>query len=108
MWSTHVKDDNAGQDYASVLAMQNALAALRDPQHIPAPPPPRTIATAVYYLVQQRGRLVPVVVGSVPLDTLCDPKQQANGLMVVSANAVTWSGAQRPLAPLATCAYASP
>jgi hypothetical protein len=107
MWQQHVKAP-AGQDYTSVIAMEKAMAVRLDPLYLPQPAPPQTIAPAAYYLVQQRGRLVPVVVGTVPVPFPCDPKQQANNLMAVPTSAVTWTGTARPLIVLAQCAYASP
>ena len=108
-WSSHITPIGAsGRDYTSVRAMGDALAAQLDPRHIPAPPPPMTVAPAVYYIVQQRGKLVPVVVGSVAENTPCDPKQRANKLMAVPTSAVTWTGTARPLVVFAQCEYASP
>lgn len=108
LWSANVKKFTPGQDYTSVNAMNTALRALRDPQHIPSPRPPVTTAPACYNIFKQVNRVVMVPVCTIPVPFACDPKQQINGFMAVPTSAVTWTGSSRPKVVYASCAFESP
>lgn len=71
---------------------------------IPPPPPPFvTVSTVAYTITNANDRLAFLIVGSVPLGTLCDRSQSANGFNVVPRAAVTFDGATRPTAVLGRC-----
>jgi hypothetical protein len=72
----------------------------------PLPPNPSfvTVETGVYNLVKKNNGFVMVFVGTVPLNTPCDPNQYVNGYNVVPFTSVnSWSGTTRPIVVLAKC-----
>lgn len=71
---------------------------------VAAPPPPFvTVSTVAYTVTNGNDRLIFLIVGSVPLGTLCDPTQAANGFNVVPRASVTFDGPTKPTTVLARC-----
>ncbi len=62
-----------------------------------------TTAPNVHYIIQQSGRFLPIVVGTVPLGTPCDPEQGVNGMYAVDTDFVDWTATARPLVVVASC-----
>jgi hypothetical protein len=63
-----------------------------------------TYETAVYNVVKKNDGFVMVVVGSVPLNTLCIRTQTVNGYYAVPVSKVTsWTGTVRPIVVVAKC-----
>ena len=62
-----------------------------------------TIATPVYNVVKKPNGFVLVQVGTVPLNTTCDPLQYVNGYYAVPVSTVTWSGTVKPIVVVAKC-----
>lgn len=72
-----------------------------------APLPPGTVFVtvepAVYNLVKKTNGFVLIQVGTVPLNTNCDPNQSVNGYNVIPTTTVTWSGTVKPIVVVAKC-----
>ena len=62
-----------------------------------------TKAPNVYYVIAQENTYVLLVVGNVPLGTVCNPDQSVNGKYGISITDVNWTGTVRPLAVVAEC-----
>lgn len=62
-----------------------------------------TIAPNVYYIIAQPNFYAAVVVGTVPLGTVCNLEQTVNGKYAVDIDLVSWTGTSRPLAVVAEC-----
>lgn len=72
-----------------------------------APLPPSmqlvTVDTSVYNVVKKTNGFALIRMGSVPLNTPCDPMQSVNGHNAVPTSAVTWSGTARSIVVVAKC-----
>lgn len=71
----------------------------------PPPPPPvfATVSTVVYGIVPGRDIYAPMIVGSVPLGTPCNPAQKLLAYNVIPRASVAFTGAIQPQAVVALC-----
>lgn len=65
--------------------------------------PLEVIDDRAYVLAKIDDGFLTVVAGTVPLGTACSSDHEVNGLRVVPADAVTWSGTVRDVLVLAEC-----
>ena len=72
----------------------------------PKPPVIVTVSVVVYNVIKKIDGFVLLPVGTIPLDTECNPNQTINGYNVVPRSKVTWSGSVRPDVVVALCSAA--
>jgi len=74
---------------------------------IPGAPTLFTVAQTAYNIVKKTNGFVMLPVGTIPLNTPCDPEQTVNGFNVVDRTLVTWSGSIQPEVVVAKCSNVS-
>ena len=84
---------------SSIVPMWSALLNKHDPDYLTY----KVTNTSAYYVIQNADKFIPIRIGTVPLNTICDKTQSVDGFYGVPISQVTLAGNTKAVAAVAQC-----